>query len=287
MKLFNQCDPQWAGHALGWSAPGTICQYGCLESDFAAILNDTGHPTTPPALDALLDAKKLYVKDSTGTYDLLADNTLDKLYPGEYVTTSYAGFRADIIKAAVPSADTYVILFISGYSPLWKMNVVTHFVLGWTADGSIIGDPEGGIPRALAGYGGSANVHKTMTVKHIKPAPAPPPPPPAPAPPPPPPVYSVSQGNAVLATGLLYDAAVAQAKAFAASHVGLLFAVIDAHGATVDTEFVAPPPAPVPPVPSPVPTPLPNPPADLWSVISFILVQIVLFIRRAQGQAQP
>jgi len=62
-------------------------------------------------------------------------NTLDRLFAGEYATTQVAGFDAPGIAAAVPSLDTYTILFIS------TTRVPTHFVLAWSPNAAQIADP--------------------------------------------------------------------------------------------------------------------------------------------------
>jgi hypothetical protein len=198
MILYSQRDPRWANHPLGWIKPGTIGQYGCLDTVFAMIATDNGFADNPSVLDELFTSKKIFVKDSTGTFDLLPDNALDLAFPGRFKTTAYPGFQAGLIKAAVPSVDTYVVLFISTAS------VPTHFVMAYNAAGTYIADPWTGKVRTLAGYDGPTAVHKTILVKKLpmitpKPAPVPvpapiplpPPLPPAPAPVPTPPVYKV------------------------------------------------------------------------------------------------
>ena len=276
-QLFNQCGAPWSGHQLG-TVPGTICWYGCLLCTVAAAANDSGHPCNPDSLNALCIAKGIY---SQG--DLLPDNVLDLAFPGSYQTTHYAGFQPALIRTAVLASDMYAILWLSGvYSPFLGRVVDSHFVMAWTPDGAYIGDPVGGVARALSAYGGSVAVKKTTIVKVIRPAPVVPPPPPPPAPPPPPPLYSVTTGSAVVATGLLYDAAVTSAHDLAQGHPGTLYAVLDAKGNTVDTEFRAPIEIPVvPPAPVPLPT-VPSHNPTIWDVIDQILVSIVLSFKPHQ-----
>ncbi len=162
MKLFSQRDPRWSGHALGWGpALGTIGAYGCYETDFAMIALDSGFGVDPASQDDDFTNKHVFVRESTGTYDLLPDNALDLAYPGRFQTSAYSGYRADLIAAAVPSPDTYVALFISTAS------VPTHFVLAWSADGKYIADPWTGAVGTLAGYGGPAAIHKTILIKKL------------------------------------------------------------------------------------------------------------------------
>lgn len=187
MILYSQRDPRWAGHPLGWGpALGTIGQYGCFDSVLAMIATDTGHVLNPAQLDEYFTAAKIFVRDPTGTFDLLPDDALAEAFPGRYAVSSFAGFRGDLIRAAVPSPDAYAVLWISTPS------VPTHFVLAAAVDGLSIIDPWTGSYGRLAGYGGPAAVHKTVLVKVLAavppvapvPVPTPTPPPQPPAPPP-------------------------------------------------------------------------------------------------------
>lgn len=181
MLLFSQRDPRWASHVLGWGpALGTIGQYGCLDTAYAMVAYDTGKLYNPATLDELFTAKKLFVRESTGTYDLLTDNSLDQAFPAVYKSVHYAGFQAAVIKDAVASKDKYVILFIS------TATVPSHFVIAYNTTASYIADPWTGKVGTLAGYGGPAAVKKTIVVQKLSPAPAPAPAPvPAPVPVPP------------------------------------------------------------------------------------------------------
>jgi hypothetical protein len=193
--LYSQRNPAWNNHALGWGpAHGTIGAFGCLETDFAMILTDTGHPLDPGGLDNLLTQRGLFMREPGGTFDLLASNTLDQLFPGEYVTSQSDGFDGPRIATAVASPDTYTILWIS------TARVATHFVVAWSPNGAQIADPWTGTVVSLAAYGGTAAVKKTIFVRHVTPKPAPPmqpaakpaPPPPVdPAPVPTPPPYDI------------------------------------------------------------------------------------------------
>jgi hypothetical protein len=182
VQLYSQRDPAWANHPLGWGpALGTIGLYGCLDTVDAMIATDSGHGLNPAQLDEFFTAKAIFVREPTGTFDLLPDNALELAFPGEYTEQHFWGYRADLIAQAVPSPSTYAVLFISTAS------VPTHFVIAWSADGRLIADPWTGVVGALAGYGGPAAVKKTVLVTKLAPAPAPPPPPP-PVPIPPEPV---------------------------------------------------------------------------------------------------
>ena len=186
MLLFSQRDPRWRGHPLGWGpALGTIGDYGCFDTVLAMIAHDRGAlGANPASLDELFTAQKVFVRDPTGTFDLLPDNALDRVYPAGFQTAGYAGYRADLIALAVASPDTYAVLWISTPS------VPTHFVIAWSKDGRYIADPWTGQVGLLAGYGGPAAIHKTLMIRRL-PAAAPPAvvvAPPAVAPPATPPV---------------------------------------------------------------------------------------------------
>jgi len=175
MLIYSQRNPAWSKHPLGWGPNlGTIGSFGCYETDFAMILTDTGHQFSPASLDELLTQRRLFMREPTGTFDLLSNNTLDVLFPGEYQTTQIAGFDAPGIAKAVPSSDTYAIFFIS------TARVPTHFVIAWSPNGGLIADPWTGTVVGLASYGGPGAVQRTIYVRHIKPTPTPVPPPPPP-----------------------------------------------------------------------------------------------------------
>jgi hypothetical protein len=255
MKLYSQRNPAWSGHALGWGpALGTIGAYGCYETDFAMIAQDAGFGNDPATMDDFFTAKQIFVRESTGTYDLLPDNALDLAYPGRFHTAAYPGYRADLIAAAVPSADTYAVLFISTAS------VPTHFVIAWSADGKYIADPWTGAVGTLAGYGGPAAIHKTVLVKAL-PAPAPPPPvvvppvvvPPAPPPPPPPPVpYTVLAKGVAIATDVDLAKVLAVAATWQAANPGK---ELDVWQGQNYVKFLPPDPdLVIPPAPLPVPS---------------------------------
>lgn len=203
MILYSQRDARWASHALGWGpALGTIGAYGCLDTVDAMIATDTGHVLNPAQMDEAFTAAQIFVREPTGTFDLLPDDALAKAFPGRYEVASYAGYRGDLIKAAVPTPDTYAVLYISTAA------VPTHFVIASSADGTHIIDPWTGSYGLLSGYGGPAAIHKTTLVKAVTPAPPVPPAPvpvptpppdpvPVPVPPPPPPIvtYGVLAGD--------------------------------------------------------------------------------------------
>lgn len=188
MILFSQRDPRWSGHVLGWGpALGTIGQYGCLDTVFAMIATDSGHQQNPAEMDQDFTNAGIFMRDSTGTFDLLPDNALVRAFPNDYaLVQDVSGYRGDLIAMAVPSPDIYAILWIATAS------VPTHFVLAYSADGRYIADPWTGQVGTLAGYGGPGAVHKTFLVQHLPhvvPAPVPAPlpaPTPVPIPTPPP-----------------------------------------------------------------------------------------------------
>lgn len=286
--LYDQCNVQWRNHPYGYGpGAGTLCAYDCLGCCFAGIASDTGHVFTPPSFDETMDRLHMYVQEgSTGLFDLLQDQTLDHLFPGEYTTTHYSGFRADVIAAAIPAPDKYIILHITGFAPIWNM-VVGHFLMGWTVDGAYVGDVQGGVVRALSGYGGPGNVAATILVDHHPSAPPPPPPPPTPAPPPAPPVYNVRVANgSVVATSLVYDAAVSAARFDAADNIGTLYEVVDSKGAVVDTEFIPVPPGPNPPGPLPQPIPNVTHPMTFWDYLDQFIVGLILAIRYSGNKKQ-
>jgi hypothetical protein len=180
--LYSQRDPRWANHALGWGpALGTIGLYGCFDTVLAMIATDSGHPVDPGGMDETLTGDRIFLRDPTGTFDLLPDDALAQAYPGDYRADSYWGWRGDLVAMAVPTPNIYAVLWISTAS------VPTHFVLAYSADGALIADPWTGRVGALAGYGGPGAVRKTLLVTRVEHPAAPPPKPPAtPAPPSPP-----------------------------------------------------------------------------------------------------
>lgn len=162
MIIYSQRDPLYANHPLGWGpALGKIGPYGCLNTCFAIIAKDCGFDYNPATIDELFTAKQIFVREPTGTYDLLPDNALDLAFPGRFQTNAYGGFRSDLIAQALPTPDTYIILWISTGA------VPTHFVIGYNAAGTQIADPWTGAVGSLAGYGGPGAVHKTLTIKSL------------------------------------------------------------------------------------------------------------------------
>lgn len=143
------------------------------------IATDCGHALNPAQLDELFTERQIFVRESTGTFDLLPDDALARAFPGDFAVTSFAGCRGDLIRAAVPSGDTYAVLWISTPS------VPTHFVIAASVDAAAVIDPWVGAVDRLSGYGGPAAVHKTVLVKHLEQHPVPPAPVPLPTPPPP------------------------------------------------------------------------------------------------------
>lgn len=193
-QFFNQQDARWRDHFLGWGpALGTIGLYGCYDTVCAMIAWACGLHYYPSTFDVLCDARKIFTKDPTGTFDFLPDNALDLAFPGRFKTFTYGGYRGDMIALALKTADYFAYVHVIGYSPFWKMNIATHYVLMHSAKEIV--DPEGGVVRTLVDYGGPACVVKTYIVRHL-PAivPAPPvvvvPPPPIKPPVTPPPVIT-------------------------------------------------------------------------------------------------
>ncbi|HEV2415531.1 MAG TPA: hypothetical protein VGX27_12035 [Candidatus Dormibacteraeota bacterium] len=193
MILYSQRDPRWSNHALGWGpAVGTLGEYGCLDTVFAMIANDSGHPIDPAGMDETFTSGQVFQREPTGTFDLLPDDALARVYPADYRADHYWGWRGDLVAMAVPTPNIYAVLWIS------TSVVPTHFVLAYSANGTLIADPWTGRVGALAGYGGPGSVHKTILVTRlappppqpVNPQPASPPPPQPTAPPEPVPVPS-------------------------------------------------------------------------------------------------
>lgn len=179
VQILSQVDSRWRNHTLGYGGQvGTIGLYGCYLTVCAMIAKACGFNYDPATLDTLAKALRVYVMDPTGTYDFLPDNALDKLFPGRFRTVAYAGFRKDLIDAAVPSKNSFAYVHIVGYSPLWRMVIATHFALCWSKGPTYyIADPQGGVVRNLvAAYGGAVKTYITTY--------SPPPPPVVVLPPP-------------------------------------------------------------------------------------------------------
>jgi hypothetical protein len=176
MLLLSQRDPRWSGHALGFGPNlGTIGKYGCKLVVFDMIVYDAFSDMHyfPNKLDEIFDAKKVYTKDPTGTYDFLPDNALGQVWPSRFEEFHYTGFRADLVEKAIPSKDTYAYVWFHTKS-------LTHFTLmyGKTA----IADPWTGKVASLSTYGGPATVGKTVLIRKKPQVVAAPTPTPAPAP---------------------------------------------------------------------------------------------------------
>jgi hypothetical protein len=171
-QLFNQMDPKWKDHVLGWGpALGTIGAFGCFNCVLAMVAVACGLNYPPATLDELFTKLKIFVKDPTGTFDMLPSDALDRAFPGKFKSVRYAGFRGDLILAARKSKDTFAAVQVVGYSPLWGMVIKTHFVL-MAGAGPSIADPEGGVVRLLSAYGGPGAVQETIIIKHLAAAPA-------------------------------------------------------------------------------------------------------------------
>jgi len=193
-QFFNQQDARWRNHALGWGpAVSTIGLYGCYETVCAMIAWACGLHYYPSTLDDLDTAKQIFARDPTGTMDFLPDNPLDLAFPGRFKTFPYGGYRQDLITLALKTADYFAYVHVAGFSPFWRMQIKAHYALMQGRGPGII-DPEGGVARVLAAYGGPACVVKTYIVHHLVPVVVPPivVVPPAPVKPPttPPPVIT-------------------------------------------------------------------------------------------------
>lgn len=183
MIRYSQRNPSWTNHPLGWGPNlGTIGMYGCYDTVDAMILTDTGHPMNPAQVDEYFTNKQIFVKDTTGTYDLMPQNALGLAFPGEYDETTYWGYRGDIIASVLPTPNMYAVLFIS------TATVPTHFVIAASVDGAWIIDPWTGEISLLRIYGGSPAIKATKVVTHhlanppVLPPPSPIPPDPLPIP---------------------------------------------------------------------------------------------------------
>lgn len=162
MLFYSQRDPKWASHPLGWGPRlGTIGAFGCYDTVCAMIANDAGLPCNPVGFDVLATAKRIFVRDPTGTFDFLPDNALDLVFRDRFRTIAYNGFRKDLIAAAIPTKDTYAYVHISTAA------VPTHYVLMLGTDA--IADPWYGKRGSLAGYGGPGAVVKTYIVRALPP----------------------------------------------------------------------------------------------------------------------
>lgn len=169
-RLLNQQDPAWCAHGLGWGPGlGTIGAYGCYDTVCAMIAWLFGLKYTPSAFDVLATVRKIFVKDPTGTFDFLPDNALDLAFPGHFKTTSEPGYNGGRIDAAIKAPDEAAYLHVAGYSPYWGMNILTHYIGPMTTSTSFA-DPEGGVVRSIAAYGGVGNVLRTYIVKFLDPS---------------------------------------------------------------------------------------------------------------------
>lgn len=166
MLIYSQVDAQWRNHVLGYGGkPGTIGLYGCYVTVAAMIAKACGFNYTPATLDSLASAKKVYVRDPSGTYDFLPDNALDLLFPGRFKTYAYDGYRADLIAKALPSKNSFAYVHIVGFSPGWGINILTHYVLMWST--ALVADPQGGIVRNLVNWYGPKTVVKTYIATFV------------------------------------------------------------------------------------------------------------------------
>jgi hypothetical protein len=191
LLIYSQINALWRNHVLGYGGrPGTIGLFGCYITVCAMIANAAGVRCNPIGFNDLATKRRVFQMDPTGTYDFLPDNALDRVFPGSFKTYAYPGFRADLIAKALPSKYSFAYVHIKGWSPLWGMNILTHFALMWSA--SQIADPQGGVVRNLIAAYGKGTVDRTYIVTYIPPAPVvvvPPAPAPGPIPlPPAPPV---------------------------------------------------------------------------------------------------
>lgn len=165
---FNQQDARWKAHLLGWLHAGTIGDFGCFNCVLAMIVVACGMNYNPATLDDLFTKLKIFTKDPTGTFDFMPSNALDLAFKGMFNSVRYAGFRGDLILAARKSKDTFAVVQVVGYSPLWRMFIQTHFLL-MAGAGPTVYDPEGGVVRLLSAYGGPGTVQETIIIKRLPP----------------------------------------------------------------------------------------------------------------------
>ncbi len=179
---YSQRDPRWRNHPLGYGpALGTIGDYGCFDTTLAMVATWAGWTINPAQIDeAMVAHGGIFQRDPTGTYDYLPDNALALLWPDRFTWMgSWGGLRSDLIAAALPTPDQYVMLYIhSAAVPMHFVPVVGGNPANWTIE-----DSWDDVVKSLNGSYGAGSISKTIIVRALAPA-AKPPDPPVPAVPP-------------------------------------------------------------------------------------------------------
>ena len=177
---YSQRDPRWRNHPLGYGpALGTIGDYGCFDTTLAMVATWAGWAIDPAQIDeAMVAHGGIFQRDPTGTYDYLPDNALALLWPDRFAWVgSWAGLRSDLIAAALPTPDQYVMLYIhSAAVPMHFVPVVGGTPANWTID-----DSWDDVVKYLNNSYGAGSISKTIIVRALKPAAKPPDPPAPPA----------------------------------------------------------------------------------------------------------
>ncbi len=170
---YSQRDPKWRNHPLGYGpALGTIGEFGCFDTTLAMVATWAGWPINPAQIDeAMVAHGGIFQRDPTGTFDYLPDNALALLWPDRFAWVgSWGGLRSDLIAAALPSPDQYVMLYIhSAAVPMHFVPVVGGSPANWTID-----DSWDDVVKYLNNSYGSGSISKTIIVRALKPIPKPP-----------------------------------------------------------------------------------------------------------------
>ena len=166
---YSQRDPRWSNHSLGYGPRlGTIGAYGCFDTTLAMVATWAGWPTNPAQMDeALVAHGGIFLRDPTGTFDYLPDNAIALLWPDRFAWVgSWAGLRSDLIAAALPTPDRFVMLFIhSAAVPMHFVPVVGGSPANWTID-----DSWDDVNKHLNESYGAGSISKTIIVRALKPA---------------------------------------------------------------------------------------------------------------------
>jgi hypothetical protein len=165
---YSQRDPKWRNHPLGYGpALGTIGEFGCFDTTLAMVATWAGWPINPAQIDeAMVAHGGIFQRDPTGTFDYLPDNALALLWPDRFAWVgSWAGLRSDLIAAALPSPDEYVMLYIhSAAVPMHFVPVVGGSPPNWTID-----DSWDDAIKSLNNSYGSGSISKTIIVRALNP----------------------------------------------------------------------------------------------------------------------
>jgi hypothetical protein len=164
---YSQRDPRWRNHALGFGpALGTIGQYGCFNTTLAMVATWAGWKINPAQIDeAMVAHGGIFQRDPTGTFDYLPDNALARLWPQRFAWVgSWPGLRSDLIGAALPTPDQYVMLYIhSAAVPMHFVPVVGGSAANWKID-----DPWDDVVKFLNSSYGAGSISKTIIVRALK-----------------------------------------------------------------------------------------------------------------------